>query len=65
MDAEELLKTIKSDLEEIPEFNDRINIIPTTGDPTEKQKDVSLIIFGKSDNGYYPRFMVTVNELNE
>lgn len=65
MDAEELLKTIKSNLEEIPEFKDNINILPTTGDPTEKQNDVSFMIFGKNGNGYYPRFVVNVNELNK
>lgn len=65
MNVEELLIEIKTHLENIPEFNDKINITPTIGDLKETQKNVSLIIFGKSDNGYYPRFMVTVNELNE
>ena len=65
MDAEELLKMIKSKLEEIPEFKNNVDIMPTTGDPTEKQKDVSLIIFGKKIDGYYPRFFVNVEELNE
>lgn len=65
MNAEELLIDIKTHLENIPEFNDRINIIPTTGDPNEIQKNVSLVIFGKKDDGYYPRFMVNINELNE
>ena len=65
MNAEDLLINIKTHLENIPEFNDRINITPTTGDPNEIQTDVSLIIFGKKSDGYYPRFMVSINELNK
>lgn len=64
MEAEELIKYLKKCCEsEI--IGDKFEpiIIPTKGDPTKQQYDVSIIIMEKVKEGRIPRFRIDVKDL--
>lgn len=61
MEAENLLKFLKECIEAYSDNLEPI-ITPTKGDPTEKQYDVSLIIFEKVKDGRIPRFTINVKD---
>ncbi len=69
MNAEEILKQIKTFLESQPEFAENEMITtPTMYDPTKLQYKVSFVMMKKvkdENSGYvgtYPRFEITVND---
>jgi len=59
MDAESLL----SGIEVFLNHGDlKTYVLPTKGDPTEKQTEVSLMIMERVDKGEIPKFTITVKE---
>lgn len=62
MEAEELVQYLKKCCEVFGDEFEPI-IIPTKGDPTQPQYDVSLIIMEKVKDGQMPRFKINVKDL--
>ena len=67
MNAEELIIYLKDCIEKLDKSSDDLEfepiILPTTGDPTEIQNDVSLIIMEQVGDDTTPKFRVDVKDL--
>lgn len=61
MEAEELLKYLKDCVDILEDDSIETHILPTKGDPTEIQNNVSFIVLEKVDGGMIPKLMVNVN----
>ena len=62
MEAEELLKRLKVFVDEMEDYDGEPIIIPTVGDPTVKQNNVSFVIMEKFEGGRIPRFTINVKD---
>lgn len=62
MEAEDLLLILKKCVEELGINKFEPIIVPTKGDPTEKQHDVSFIVMENVKEGRIPRFTVNVKD---
>ena len=67
MNAEELIIYLKECIKKLDESSDDLQfepiILPTTGDPTEIQNDVSMIIMEQVGDDTTPKFRVDVKDL--
>ena len=61
MEAEELVKYLKYCIEKLDDNYEPI-VVPTKGDPTEKQTDVSFVVMENVKEGQMPRFIVNVKD---
>lgn len=61
METEDILKYLEESIKKLDNGFEPI-IVPTKGDPTEKQTDVSFIIMEKVKDGQIPRFTVNVKD---
>jgi len=65
MNAEKLIIYLKSCVDKLNDDNIETHMLPTTGDPTETQHNVSFIIMDKVMDGdelcQIPKFTVNVN----
>ncbi len=59
MDVKSLLKGIEVLLNH---GNFKTHILPTKGDPTEPQNEVSLMVMEPAEDGEIPRFIITVKD---
>lgn len=62
MNAEELLIYLKECVDSLKDDNIETHILPTTGNPTEQQYNVSFIVMEKIEAGQVPRFTVNVKD---
>ena len=63
MNAEELIIYLKDCVKMLEDSNIEPIILPTKGDPTLPQHEVSFIIMEKVEGGQIPRFHVDVKDL--
>lgn len=61
MEAEGLLNYLKDCVDILEDDSIETHILPTKGDPTEVQNNVSFIVFEKVEDGMIPKLTVNVN----
>lgn len=59
--AEELIKYLKDCVDKLEDNSIETHMLPTKGDPTELQHNVSFIVMERSEEGQIPQFTVNVN----
>lgn len=62
MNAEELIIYLKDCVDKLENSNVETYMLPTKGDPTEPQYNVSFIVMEKMGDGQLPRFTVNVKD---
>ena len=62
MNAEELIIYLKDCVDKLENSNVETHMLPTKGDPTEPQYNVSFIVMEKMGDGQVPRFTVNVKD---
>lgn len=62
MEAEELIKYLKNCIDMLEDHNIETIMLPTKGDPTKPQYNVSFVVMEKIEAGQLPRFTVNVKD---